>query len=148
MKRLLLFIVLLVMGSCLPTRTVTKTIRDVSEIQTGVIDRQIPGATIIVEAPRTPDTRVIDTTIIYRGDHGATTTVDYGADGEIDKVISDCPEITEREKYDRETETKIRDKTSKREFNEFFIKEAKSTVLYLGGMFCIAWAIVGVFRVR
>lgn len=136
------------MVSCLPTRTVTKTIRDVTEIQTGVIDRQAPGSTIIIEAPRTPDTRVIDTTIIYRGDHGSTTTVDYGEDGEIDKIVSDCPEVSEREKYDRETEIKSREKVSERVFNEFLVKEGKSTILYLGGMFCIAWAIVGIFKVR
>lgn len=146
MKQFLSVILLLAMGSCLPTRTVTKTVRDISSIQTGEIERTRPSDVIIIEAPKVPNEK--PTTIVYKGEHGATTTVDYGEDGEVDKIVSECPEVSERERYDRETTIKEREKISEREFNEMLVKEAKSTILYLGGMLCIAWAIVGIFRVK
>lgn len=146
MKKVLILSIVLVMSSCLSTRTTSKNKKDLKISETGIIDRKAPGDVIILPAPLTPKDRPKAKTETYKGRKGATATITYDEEGFIKDGRIDCPEISEVEKYDREMNLKEYDKQTKRELNKLIIKEAKSVILWLGAMFCIAWSLVSYFK--
>tara|TARA_Y100001951_G_C11251455_1_gene246661 strand:+ start:627 stop:1070 length:444 start_codon:yes stop_codon:yes gene_type:complete len=140
----LIFIVLLT--GCLSTRKVSKTEDKFKGFETSEILRTAPGDNISIPLPRTPKDRPKSTTKTYTGDNGATSKKTFDEQGYITQDEINCPEITEREKLQREWEHEQSIKESERAANIELANTIGNKMIWIAAIFALAWMLKGLTR--
>lgn len=143
---MLLAVLLMLAVSGCSTRKVEKRNDRIKITEKGTIDRKIPGDHVSYEFPKSPKDRPRSRTETYRGKRGASVEVPFDSTGNATGFAADCPDITERETYDREMDYKLKLKQTERAFAEMAIKEGKSLLLWMTAIISAAWVIRGFFK--
>ena len=129
MKLITSLILLVLVSSCATRKTSLSKEKFVS-VDKGVVERTAPGDFIVLPPPMTPKDRPRDTTKVYKGTNGAKAIINYDSDGYASGIF-ECPEVDELEKKNSELSYQVKEKQSERAFNEYFVREIKSTVIWM-----------------
>jgi hypothetical protein len=132
------------LAGCGSTRTTSKSNEKFHLRDLGTIERKAPADRVYIALPLTPKDRPKDTTQTYHGKKGSKTDVTFDKDGNVTNILTDCPEINELEQKNLELDYSKREKDSERQFNIELAKIGQSTVLWLGGIFAVAWLLKGI----
>lgn len=78
-------------------------------------------------------------TVIYRGEKGATASLNYNTEGFLENSVINCPEIDELEQRNIELDYKKKEKDSERNFNMEFGKLIRGTLLGMTLIVTLGW---------
>ena len=146
MKRYWPIILIVLLTGCLSTRKVSRTEDKFKGFETSTIDRIAPGDKIFIEFPKTPNERPKSTTKTYTGDNGATSKKTFDEQGYITHDEINCPEITEREKRQREWEHEQSIKESERASNIELANTIGNKMIWIAAIFALVWFLKGFFK--
>lgn len=143
----ILFCIFLIfsLAGCGTIRSTSKSNEKFHLRDLGIIERKAPADRVYIALPLTPKDRPKDTTQTYHGKKGSKTDVTFDKDGNVTNIITDCPEINELEQKNLELDYSKQEKDSERKFNIELAKIGQSTILWLGGIFAVAWVVRGIF---
>ena len=113
MKKYLIIFALFLLASCGARKSTVHKER-IKIFETSEITRKAPADRIYIELPKTPNERPKATTKVFKGEKGATTEVTFDSVGIVTKIVTDCPEVDELEKRNRELTKVIKDKEVER----------------------------------
>lgn len=145
MRKLLIICLTISLAACGTTRNVSKTNERIKLVDKGVVQRTAPGERVYITIPATPNERPRSQTKTYSGEKGSRTDVTFDQDGTVTNINTDCPEINELEQKNLELDYSKQEKDSERKFNMELAKIGQSTILWLGGIFAVAWVVKGIF---
>tara|TARA_R110002050_G_scaffold69507_2_gene150335 strand:+ start:17818 stop:18261 length:444 start_codon:yes stop_codon:yes gene_type:complete len=145
MKKWLCIFLIFSLAGCGTTRTTSKSKENIKLVDRGVVERSAPGERVYITIPATPNERPKNETKTFSGEKGSRTDVDFDKDGNVTKIVTDCPEVNEREAKNLELDYSKKEKDSERQFNIELAKIGQSTILWLGGIFAVAWVVKGIF---
>ena len=128
------------------TRKVNKDNTKIHLVEQARIERKSPGDRVYIEYPRTPNERPKGVTQTNKGTKGAETRTTFDQTGTITRIETDCPEINEIEQRNREWDYKKKEKDSERSFNTEIAKLGSKTLIWIAGIFAVAWVARGFIK--
>ncbi len=143
MRILLCIFLIFSLSGCGTMRTTNKSKEKFRLRDLGTIERKSPADRVYIALPLTLKDRPKDTTQTYHGKKGSRTDVTFDKDGNVTNILTDCPEVSELEQKNLELDYSRREKETERQFNMELAKIAQSTILWLGGIFAVAWVFKG-----
>lgn len=138
MKKLLIILLLVLISSC-KTRKVELTKDKIHFVDRSVIERKAPADRVYITIPAKEPQRPKAITKTYDGKKGARTDVTFDDDGKVVNIISDCPEVDEKEERDIKYQRDLKLKQIENTFNLDVAKLGSKTIIWVGFFFALAW---------
>jgi hypothetical protein len=137
-KIILIFVFAIFASSC-KTRSVELTKDKIKYLDKSIIERNAPADRVYITIPATPNERPVSQTKSYKGNKGAITDVVFNEKGEVTTIISDCPQVNEKEQRDIAYERNLKLKNIDHTFNLEAGKMMSKTIIWCFGLISLAW---------
>jgi len=139
MKKIIIILLFAIFASSCKSRKVELTKDKIKFLDRSIIERKAPGDRVYITIPATPNERPVSQTKTFKGNQGAITDVVFDKNGQVTTIITDCPEVDEKEQRDVAYERNLKLKNIDHTFNLEIGKLISRTFIWGFVLLALSW---------